>query len=513
MSEEPSANPHLIQELEQYRRLLDNIPAEIGVFDPEGRFVFNTPSGIRDARTRQWVLGKTHHDWCRERKHPMAIADRRQRVIEMCVREKRSESFEELWIDRTDGRRRPYLRTFGPVLDARGEVSHVIGFGQEITELKKSEEELRKAHDELKGEVTVRKQTEEELRRALADVAALKERLQAENVYLREEISAHHNVEEIVGASTAIKNLLEAIATVGPTQANVLIYGETGTGKELVARALHSASARSSKPLIKVNCASIPRDLFESEFFGHVRGAFTGAVRDRGGRFELANGGTLFLDEVGEIPLELQSKLLRVLQEGEYERIGDEKTRRVDARVIAATNRNLEREIAAGRFRQDLYYRLNVFPIEVPPLRRREEDIPLLVKHYLALAARRLGRRIPELSATEMAELQQYEWPGNVRELQNVIERAAITARGGRLHFELPGSESALPETASRASSAHRDAAAVVSHREMEMRVRGNIAEALRQSNGRVYGPNGAAALLGMKPTTLASRIRRWGSP
>jgi len=219
----------------------------------------------------------------------------------------------------------------------------------------------------------------------------------------------------------------------------------------------------------------------------------------------------LFLDEVGEIPLELQSKLLRVLQEGEYERLGDEKTRRVDARVIAATNRNLRREIAAGRFREDLYYRLNVFPIEVPPLRRREEDIPLLVKHYLALAARRLGRRIPELSATEMAELQQYEWPGNVRELQNVIERGAITARGGRLHVELPGSESAPPETTAPVSPIHPETAALVSHGEMERRVRGNIAEALRQSNGRVYGPNGAAALLDMKPTTLASRIRRWG--
>ena len=295
MSEDDSENPHLIEELEQYRRLLDNIPAEIGVFDPEGRFLFNTPSGIRHAGTREWVLGKTHHDWCRKRGHPMAIADRRQQVIERCVRDKSGESFEELWIDRRDGRRRHYLRTFSPVLDSRGEVSHVIGFGQEITELKKVEEELREA---------------------LAEVAALKERLQAENVYLREEISAHHNVDEMVGASAPIKNVLEAIATVGPTQANVVIYGETGTGKELVARALHAASDRSSKPLIKVNCASIPKDLFESEFFGHVRGSFTGAVRDRAGRFELAAGGTLFLDEVGEIPLDLQGKLLRVLQEG-----------------------------------------------------------------------------------------------------------------------------------------------------------------------------------------------------
>ena len=197
-----------------------------------------------------------------------------------------------------------------------------------------------------------------------------------------------------------------------------------------------------------MNCASIPKELFESEFFGHVRGSFTGAVRDRAGRFELAAGGTLFLDEVGEIPLDLQGKLLRVLQEGEYERIGEDKTRRVDVRVIAATNRNLRREISAGRFREDLYYRLNVFPIEVPSLRRRREDIPRLVRHYVTIAARRLGRRTPQPGEAQMERLLQYEWPGNVRELQNVIERAVITARGGRLAFELPGSESRTPETA-----------------------------------------------------------------
>ena len=490
MNEDASENPHLIEELEQYRRILDNIPAEIGVFDPEGRFLFNTPSGIRHAGTREWVLGKTHHDWCRKRGHPIAIADRRQQVIETCVRERRGESFEELWIDRRDGHRRHYLRTFSPVLDSRGEVSHVIGFGQEITELKKVEEELREA---------------------LSEVAALQERLEAENVYLREEISAHHDVDGIVGFSAPIKNVLEAIATVGPTQANVVIYGETGTGKELVARALHAASDRNSKPLIKVNCASIPKNLFESEFFGHVRGSFTGAVRDRAGRFELAAGGTLFLDEVGEIPLDLQGKLLRVLQEGEYERIGEDRTRRVDVRVIAATNRNLRREISVGRFREDLYYRLNVFPIDVPSLRRRREDIPLLVRHYLTIAARKLGRRTPEPDEAQMERLQQYEWPGNVRELQNVIERAVITARGGRLAFELPGSESPTPETAQTASPADQVSTSVVSHGEMERRVRENIGAALRRCDGRVYGPNGAAQLLGMKPTTLASRLRRSG--
>ena len=234
-------------------------------------------------------------------------------------------------------------------------------------------------------------QTEEELRKALVEVAALKERLQAENAYLQEEIQTQHNFHEIVGRSPALGNVLTAVETVAPTGANVVIYGETGTGKELVARAVHARSGRKNKPLIKVNCASVPKDLFESEFFGHVRGAFTGAVRDRAGRFELANDGTLFLDEVGEIPLDMQSKLLRVLQEGEYERLGEEKTRKANVRVIAATNRDLKQEVTNGRFREDLYYRLNVFPMVIPPLRRRLDDIPLLAKHYLRFAARKLG--------------------------------------------------------------------------------------------------------------------------
>ena len=230
------------------------------------------------------------------------------------------------------------------------------------------------------------------------EIAVLKARLEQENLYLQEEIDSDHNFGDILGESAAIKHVLKAIDTVAPTDVNVVITGETGTGKELVARALHNRSARTHKTLIKVNCASIPRELFESEFFGHVKGAFTGALRDRVGRFELANKGTLFLDEVGEIPLDMQSKLLRVLQEGEFERIGDERTRRVDVRIIAATNRDLKQEVEAGRFRQDLYYRINVFPIDVAPLRRREEDIPRLATHYLRDAARRLKRPPPPLT-------------------------------------------------------------------------------------------------------------------
>lgn len=371
----------LITEFEQYRRLFNNIPAEIGVFDPEGRFLFNTPSGIADPEMREWVLGRTHHDYCRKRNYPMAIADRRQGVIEDCVTGKEAITFEEVWTDK-QGRHRNYVRTFSPVLDVAGNVTHVLAYGQEITDLKTAEDELRLA---------------------LAEVETLKDRLQAENLYLQEEIKTHHNFAEIVGRSIAIQNVLEAVETVAPTEANVVITGETGTGKELVARAVHALSPRKDKPLIKVNCASIPRELFESEFFGHVRGAFTGAIRDRVGRFQLADGGTLFLDEVGEIPLEMQSKLLRVIQDGEYERVGEGKTRTVDVRIITATNRDLKQEVEAGRFRQDLYYRFNVFPIEVAPLRHRREDIPLLATRYVEQAARKLNRPTPHFTRPKCA--------------------------------------------------------------------------------------------------------------
>ncbi len=488
--DEPTSD--LLTELEQYRRLFNNIPAEIGVFDPAGRFLFTTPSGIRDPAVRRWVLGKTHHDFCRERKYPMAIADRRQSVIEQCVAEKETVTFEEVWPDkRGRGRARNYVRTFSPVLDADGNVTHVLGYGQEITDLKRVEEELRLA---------------------LAEVEALKEQLHAENLYLQEEIKTQHNFEEIVGRSAAMQSVLAAIATVAPTQANVVITGETGTGKELVARAVHALSPRKDKPLIKVNCASIPRELFESEFFGHVRGAFTGAVRDRVGRFQLADQGTLFLDEVGEIPLEMQSKLLRVIQEGEFERVGEERTRTVDVRLITATNRNLKQEVEAGRFRQDLYYRLNVFPVEVAPLRHRKDDIPLLASRHIEQVSRRLNRTVPALTTHDVRRLQAYEWPGNVRELQNVVERALITMRGPRLVFDLPhaGTRRAMNAGASNAESGDAEVA-VIPEVEMRRQERDNVLRALEHTNWRVYGPDGAAALLGVKPTTLNSRIKKMG--
>ena len=365
--------------------------------------------------------------------------------------------------------------------------------------------------------LTELKQSEERLKTALAEVEHLKNRLEAENVYLQEEIETHHSFKKIIGGSPAIKKVLAAVETVAPTKANVMITGETGTGKELIARALHKLSERKDRPLIKVNCASIPRELFESEFFGHVKGAFTGALRTRSGRFELADKGTLFLDEVGEIPLEMQSKLLRVLQEGQFERIGDERTRNVDVRVVAATNRDLAREVETGRFRSDLYYRINVFPIEVPPLRERREDVPSLAAFFVEQAAAELRRPVPKLTQGDVAWLQEYDWPGNVRELRNVIERAVITAREGRLGLDLPLAERSPRPAEPLASPSHDthtregEVQPVLPEAEMRRRERDNLLAALEQTGWQVYGDRGAAALLGVKPSTLASRIKKMG--
>jgi formate hydrogenlyase transcriptional activator len=339
--------------------------------------------------------------------------------------------------------------------------------------------------------------------RAFDQIDALRARLESENDYLREEVRTAGSMGELIGASPALEAVGRKIGLVAPTDSAVLVLGESGTGKELVAREIHRRSQRADRPLIKVNCAAVPRELFESEFFGHVKGAFTGALRDRAGRFELANGGTLLLDEVGEIPLELQSKLLRVLQEGELERVGEERTRKVDVRVIAATHRDLRREAEAGRFRSDLYYRLSVFPIEVPPLRERSEDVPLLATAFLRNAARRLGRKAPRLTRSIVDRLKGYRWPGNVRELQHVIERAVLTSTGATLEVEtLETPSPAATKPAAGRLTPVRTAADV---RELEV---ANIKAALAAAGGKIYGKGGAAELLGMRPTTLASRLK-----
>jgi transcriptional regulator with GAF, ATPase, and Fis domain len=336
---------------------------------------------------------------------------------------------------------------------------------------------------------------------AFEEIERLKRSLELERDYLREETRTAQAFGSIVGESAELKSILRQIALVAPTDANVLILGESGTGKELVAREIHAQSTRSAKPMVRVNCASIPRELFESEFFGHVRGAFTGAIKDREGRFALANGGTLFLDEVGEIPLELQSKLLRVLQEGEYERIGEAKTRKADVRVVAATNRDLREEAKAGRFREDLYYRLNVFPVEVSPLRKRLEDIPALTEHLLRLSAKKLKLPVPKVTEAAMLRLHRYTWPGNIRELQNVIERAVIVSQGGELVLNLPkGDDGAEP--------LQDDADSSLSLEELERR---HIVKVLTACNWVLEGERGAAKILGLHANTLRSRMKKRG--
>jgi DNA-binding NtrC family response regulator len=319
------------------------------------------------------------------------------------------------------------------------------------------------------------------------------------------------NPGEIVGGSSADRALRKRIEMVAPTDSTVLILGETGSGKELVAQEIHKTSRRKDRPLVRVNCASIPKELFESEFFGHVRGAFTGAIKDRIGRFEAADGGTLFLDEVGEIPMELQSKLLRALQEKHYERVGDERTKRADVRIIAATNRQLQQLVKDGRFREDLYYRLNVFPLHVAPLRERREDIPLLAKYFVGILEKELKCAKARLTEAGVARLQSYDWPGNIRELRNVIERAMIVARGNALEFDLPLAFSAPVSAPVAFENSDADQPEFLTEPEIQRRERDNLWMVLQKTGWKIKGADGAAELLGVKPTTLISRIKKMG--
>ena len=340
--------------------------------------------------------------------------------------------------------------------------------------------------------------------RAFEEIEFLKARLEEENHYLREEVTSALGVGDIIGSSPGLKKVMQQIQLVAPTDAAVLINGESGTGKELVARAIHENSPRKDRALIKVNCGAVPETLFESEFFGHMKGSFTGAMKDKPGKFELADGGTIFLDEIGEVPLAMQAKLLRVLQEKEIERVGDTRTRTVNVRIIAATNRDLKKEAEAGRFRQDLFYRLSVFPIEIPPLRERRDDIAPLAAHFVQHTARRMNRPAPRVTQATMTQLTAHDWAGNVRELQNAVERAVILSQGGPLRFELPEPKTAettkVPKAATPSMMLTRD--------ELKRHERESIVAALKQSGGKIFGPGGAAELLGMKPTTLASRIK-----
>jgi PAS domain S-box-containing protein len=359
-------------------------------------------------------------------------------------------------------------------------------------------------------DMTARNRAEAKLLEAYGENSRLKEELERERDYLREEVNVSMNFGRIIGESPVLAAMLARIEAVADTSASVLIVGETGTGKELVAHAIHSRSRRADAPLVKVNCASIPQELFESEFFGHVKGAFTGAYRDRVGRFQLADGGTIFLDEVGEIPLILQGKLLRVLQEKEFERVGDDTTRQVDVRVIAATNRDLEKEVEAGNFREDLYYRLSVFPVQVPPLRRRGDDVIQLAVHFLDQVCREFGRSNPGLTQSQVDAMRRYDWPGNIRELKNVIERAVILSPRDslRLDLSLPsGASQVVAQAAKGLPVSATNEIDFVSDQEMKLLQRDNMMRALEYSGWRISGKGGAAELLGLKPSTLTDRM------
>ncbi|OMQ39387.1 sigma 54-interacting transcriptional regulator [Pseudomonas putida] len=474
---------NLFQESERDNQLLlSSVGDGIYSINSDGLATFVNPAG---ARMLGWepqdMIGKNIH-----RIHHHTHADGSHYPVEECpiykavrdgvVHEGRQEVF---W--RRDGSSFPVEFTSTPVISDGRIVGAVVVF-RDITERRSTETQLQNALDELK---------------------VLKERLEEQNAYLQEEIHIEHNFREIVGQSEPIKKIIKQIDVVAPTDASVLINGESGTGKELIARAIHQASRRNASPLIRVNCAAIPAELFESEFFGHIRGAFTGAVRDRVGRFELADGGTLFLDEIGEIPLELQSKLLRVLQEGQFERVGEERTRKVDVRIIAATNRDLRQEVAAKHFREDLYFRLNVFPIQSPALRERPIDIAPLAAHFLKQTGKRLNMPGRRLRNSDIERLQSYSWPGNIRELQNVIERALITSVGADLNLDLPDEPKTTVTQKPFPSSQIMTDAQI---RELE---RNNMQAALKASDGKLFGKGGAAELLGLKPTTLASRFKR----
>jgi PAS domain S-box-containing protein len=390
---------------------------------------------------------------------------------------------------RTDGSSTPVEYTSTPIIE-NGKITGAVVVFRDISE---------------------RREIERQREEAWQEIVRLKEQLEQERDYLRDEINVKANFGEIIGDSQALKRTLSQIEAVAATSASVLVNGESGVGKEMVARAIHLHSPRADKPLVKVNCASIPSELFESEFFGHVKGAFTGAHKDRVGRMELANGGTLFLDEIGEIPLEQQGKLLRALQENEFERVGDEKTLRVDVRVVAATNRDLRAAVEAGTFRQDLFYRLSVFPIEVPALRQRLGDIAPLARHFLDLSCTELGRERLPLEQFHVDCLQRHDWPGNIRELKNVIERAAILSSGGQFRLDLAMPEDENGRPLASAVTEQPATESWLTEAELREREKNNMIAVLEKAAWRISGAGGAAELLGLKPSTLAYRMKIFG--
>jgi PAS domain S-box-containing protein len=458
----------LLKSEEKYRDLIDLSPDAIFVVDSDGNYVSGNPAGLELLKcTAQKLTGMSVNDTYLPEERGALRSPLDEMRTETIVRFERT-------LLRTDGTTLPVEISASPVRD---------GFFQTVVR-----------------DISERKRNEAALAKAFKEIQTLKDQLQTENIALREEIDKASMFEEIVGTSSVLQAVLSRLSKVAPTDSSVLVTGETGTGKELVARAIHRLSRRSSRPFVSVNCSAVPRDLIASELFGHEKGAFTGATHRRLGRFESAEGGTIFLDEIGELPGETQVALLRVLQEHEFERVGGTQSIRTDVRVIAATNRDLPAAIAAGTFRRDLFYRLNVFPIEIPPLRERREDIPLLAAYFIDRFARKTGKNITGVNTKSLDLLQAYSWPGNIRELQNVIERSVIVCETE--NFSVDESWLSRQPFATEQGD-HLEFSEKVAVREKEM-----IEAALSESGGRVFGPSGAAAKLGMPRSTLESKIR-----
>jgi PAS domain S-box-containing protein len=469
ITERVAAQQALRESEERFRNVADTAPVMIWITDADKLCTYlNKPWLDFTGRTMEEDRG---FGWS-ENIHP----DDRKRSVEIFTRafDERQPFETEYRLRRHDGVYRWIYDSGVPRFAPDGVFLGYIGSCIDITERKASEFALQKAHEELHQ---------------------LKNQLEAENIYLQQELQRDEKFGEIVGQSDAIKYVLFKIMQVAPTDSTVLITGETGTGKELVARAIHGASMRKDRVLIKVNCGALSPTLIESELFGHEKGAFTGAIGRKQGRFELANGGTIFLDEIGELPPELQVKLLRVIQESEFERIGGTKTIKVDVRIIAATNRNLEAEVEQGGFREDLWYRLNVYPITIPPLRQRKEDIPLLVEHFCRTYAKKFGKTISSISPRAMQSLQAHSWPGNVRELANVIERAVIHTQGGVLQVDERFDQVVTATPTQTLEDVERD----------------YIVRTLENTGWRVEGQYGAAKILGLNPSTLRTRMLKLG--
>jgi PAS domain S-box-containing protein len=473
VTEREKAHQALLESEELFRNMSDAAPTFIWVADTEMLCTyFNTKVLDFTGRTMGELNGR---GWL-ESIHPDDLDDS---VATYANAYERLEPFimEMRW-RRADGEYRWIYNSGAPLVSSSGALLGYVGSAVDISE---------------------RRLAEESLQTAMVEIKKLKDDLQEENMYLREVIELEHNFDEIIGNSDALRYVFFKIEQVAKTDATVLITGETGTGKELVARAIHSTSRRSSRPLVKVNCAALSAGLIESELFGHERGAFTGATARKIGRFELADGATIFLDEVGELPLELQSKLLRVIQEGEFERLGSSKTITVDARIIAATNRNLESEVKKGNFREDLLFRLNVFPITVPPLRERKDDLPQLIEYFANRFSKKIGKTIRSVSPGTIRNLAQHSWPGNIRELANVIERSVINSQGETLSVFEDFGKVAI----NGVSSASADT--------LETMERKYISEILANLGWRIEGVSGAARVLGLNPSTLRTRMAKLG--